>query len=149
MSVHSGKIIRGRGRASENYRVMIPEIAKDFPPVADCGQFGTINVLLDRTFEHNNADHWTPPITWRPVVGLDSPRTETFGFTKIKFEFGAQQYDAWIIRPEGHAWTYSCGGVEIIAATRIPGVSYGEACSFHLEHPPLHPRPALFGRSFG
>jgi hypothetical protein len=149
MSVYTGTIVQGQGHASENYKVMIPEIAKDFPSVADSGLFGTINVSLDRPFDHSNADHWTPQIAWSPVVGLESRRLEAFGFIKIKFEFLAQQYDAWIIRPEGHAWTYNGAGVEIIAATKIPGVSYGEVCSFHLDHRPSSPRPAWFGKAFG
>jgi hypothetical protein len=150
MSVYTGTIVAGQGDASANYKVMIPEIAKDFPLVADCGLFGTINVLLDSPFDNSNADHWTPQIVWRPVVGFqESVRPETFGFIRIKFEFDAQLYDAWIIRPEGHCWTYNGLGVEVIAATQIPGVAYGKACSFRLDHTPSSPRPASFGKLFG
>jgi hypothetical protein len=144
MRVYSGRIVRGHGHARENYKVMIPEIAKDFPSVADCGLFGTINVRLDRTFDHSSADHWTPRIAWWPVVGLPGPRVEAFGFIKIEFQFCAQQYDAWIIRPQGHPWTYDGAGVKIITDKKIPGVSYGDACSLHLDHDPSGPRPYWF-----
>jgi hypothetical protein len=106
MSVYTGIIVKGMGLASENCRVLIAEIAKDFPAVAGCGLFGTINVRLDRPFDPRHADHWTPQIPWRPVVGLEKDRMEAFGLIKVKLDYRDQKYDAWIILPEGHAWTY-------------------------------------------
>jgi hypothetical protein len=146
-SGYRGRIISGEGYASQNYKVMIAEIAKEFPAVGHFGQHGTINVRLETAIETSQADHWTKPVTWNPVAGLTSPRIEGFGFTKIKFKC-LGLYDAWMIFPEGHDWTYSGEGVEVIAAY-IHGVKPGLSCSIHLDHWPLVPRPAWFGEHYG
>jgi len=129
--------------------VLIPKIAEHYPAVANCGQYGTINVRLDELFDNAHADHWTSRTTWHPVAGLENTRCEVFGFIKIKFEApNGQLFDAWIILPEGHFWTYDRKGVEIIADVCIPGIEYGHRCAFHLDHTPSIPRPADLGAQY-
>jgi hypothetical protein len=142
----------GQGLARQNYTVMIPEIAKDFPVVKDCGKHGTINVRrLNPPLRKSFADHWTPRITWHPIAGrneIGEARREIFGFIKIKFEYplGGQAYDAWVILPEGHRASYSeNAGVEIISETLIPDVRRGAACAIYIDHKPSVPRPHNFG----
>src|SRR5215470_3729638 len=108
LSIHVGTIVRGKGHALKNYRVLIPKIAENYPAVSHCGLFGTINVRLDRPIDNRHADHWTPQITWSPVAAASGRgRLEAFGFIKIQFEYRPGQIsDAWIILPEGHPWTY-------------------------------------------
>ncbi len=151
MGIHKGTIVRGQGHAQQNYKVMIPKIAEHYPAVSKCDQFGTINVCLDEPLDNSHADYWTPPILWSPVTGLEKNRLEAFGFIKIKFEYpcGVQKYDAWIILPEGHPWTYDSGGAEIIADVRIPGIEYGKRCALHLDHNPSSPRPDRLGERYG
>jgi hypothetical protein len=150
MAIYTGVIERGQGYASKNYKNMTAEIAKYFPEVSECGQFGTINVYLDSPFDNPNADHWTPRITWRPVVGFDrGPRLEVFGFIKIKLEINDQLFDGWIIRSEGHSWTYDGIGFEIIAAKKIPGVEHGTRCAIHIDHVPKAGRPDGLGWAYG
>ncbi len=148
VGIHTGTIVQGWGLASKNYRVMIPEIAKCFPPVANCGLFGTINIDLDQPAIHHYADYWTPRIIWHPVKGLQQTRVESFGFIRVKFEYRRQKYDAWIILVEWHDWTNNGKGVEIIADRRIPDISYQERCSIHIDHRPLVPRPAWLRKSW-
>lgn len=144
-SRHTGTIIRGAGHAHKNYRVMIPKIAEHYAPVAKCDQFGTINVQLDEPLDNSRADYWTPRVRWYPVSGLGAVRLESFGFIKIKLEFpiGGQQYDAWAILPEGHPWTYTGRGVEIIADARVPGIDCGKQCAVVLDHAPSSRRPKM------
>lgn len=146
-----GTTLKGEGHAHVNYEVMIPQAALHFPDVAKCDRFGTINVLLDHAFDKRYADCWTPQVTWRPKTGLGSTRLEAFGFIKIKFEFpiDKDEYDAWIIFPEGHPFSYGGRGIEIIAEMRIPGVLPKVVCAISLDHIPSVPRPSWFGEIYG
>lgn len=142
---HSG----GQGFARQNYKVMIPEIAKEFPSVKNCGNYGTINVdRLNPPLRKSFADFWTARIRWEPVAGdLGHVRHEKFGLIKIRFEcLPSLQYDAWIVLPEGHSYSYNeNGGVEIVSETLIPEVNRGAACALYIDHKPEIPRPDDFG----
>ena len=60
-------IIPGQGNAARNHRLLIPRIAARFPEVANCSQYGTINVQLDQSLDRSCADFWTPHIAWIPA----------------------------------------------------------------------------------
>ena len=151
-SQFTGRIIPGTGFAHINHRALIPRLAEHYPPIANCSQFGTINVRLDQRPIKNVADHWTPQIRWRPswLKSGDPDRIEAFGFTNIKLEcpIGDQTYDAWIIYPEGAPVTYSRFEVEVIAGVFVEGVQPGASCAIHLDVRPLIRRPPWFGKSF-
>ena len=55
----TGKIIRGEGNAGKNNSVLIPLLAVHFPEIANCSQFGTINVQLHQPLDKSRADVWT------------------------------------------------------------------------------------------
>ena len=152
VSKHTGTITQGSGNARKHYRITIPKIAEYCSAVANCGQFGTINVELDEPLDNSRADYWTPEIAWNPVpgTGLEENRVEAFGLTKIKFEYplGGEAYDAWIVLPEGHTWTYNGEGVEVIADVDIPGIAYGRRCALHLDHTPSSPPPSWLGKRY-
>jgi hypothetical protein len=147
-------IVPGQGNAARNHRLLIPRIAAHFPEVANCGQFGTINVQLDQSFDRSHADFWTPHIAWIPALlpGADrSHRLEAFGFIKITFEcpLSGPRYGAWIILPEGSDLTYSDDRAEIIAAVFISGVAYGTPCAIHIDRVPTIAAPSWFGEIYG
>jgi hypothetical protein len=154
----TGTIRRGQGYASTNYPIMIAAAALHCPAVANCGKYGTINVVLDQPLDKSHADCWTPRIGWRPVVWGGQPyqgedRPEEFGFIKIKFEYplDGQSYDAWIILPSGHGASYfDAFLVEIIAAELVGGsrVAYESRCAIHLDHAPSIKRPSSFGDNY-
>jgi hypothetical protein len=142
----------GDGLAYENYKVIIPEIAKEFPAVQNCGRHGTINVdSLNPPLRKSFADYWTSRIRWEPVAGketIGSVRHEKYGLIKIQFGYplGSDRYDAWIIMPEGHDYPYDEDkGVEIIAEPKIPNLRRGTACAIYFDHKPQTPRPSDFG----
>jgi len=145
----------GEGKACVNYEVMIPAVAVHFPDVANCDKYGTINVIeLNPPLRKSHADFWTPQTTWAPVIGteiLGKNRPEAFGFIKIKFEcpIGGPTYEAWIILPEGHGYSYRDDGVEIIASVWVPGAKRGEFCAIHVDHTLSVERPDWFGRRYG
>jgi hypothetical protein len=93
------------------------------------------------------ADYWTTRIRWEAVVGDLGIRHEKYGLIKIRFECPpAEQYDAWIVMPEGHGYSYNeNGGVEIVSETFIPEVRPGAACAIYIDHKPTEPRPGDFG----
>jgi hypothetical protein len=141
----------GQGFARENYKVIIPEIAKEFPAVQNCGKHGTINVdSLKPPLRKSFADYWTFGIEWEPVAGkatIGSVRHEKYGLIKIQFEYplGGDRYDAWAIMPEGHGWSYDeNGGVEIIAEPKICDLQRDTACAIYIDHKPQKPRPNDF-----
>jgi hypothetical protein len=147
-------IIAGQGNAAGNHRLLIPRIAARFPEVANCSQFGTINVHLDEALDRSRADFWTPHIAWIPAAlpGADrAHRLEAFGFIRIEFEYplGGRQYPAWIMLPEGSDLTYSDDRVEIVAGVFIEGVAYGQRCAIHIDHLPAVAAPSWFGHIYG
>jgi hypothetical protein len=147
-------IIPGQGSAAANHRRLIPRIAKRFPEVAKCSEFGTINVQLDRPLGRSHADFWTPHIAWIPVhlSGADrAQRLEAFGFIRIALEcpLGGARYAAWIILPEGADLTYCNDRAEIIAGEFIAGVAYGVRCAVHIDHKPAIAAPSWFGEIYG
>jgi hypothetical protein len=140
----------GEGKAHVNYKAMIPVAALHCPEIASCDKYGTINVeQLAPPLRKSHADCWTPQVIWEPIVdaeNLGRKRPEAFGFIKIGFEcpLGTPLYDAWIIMPSGHGYSYEDTGVEIIASMWIPGANPGVPCAIHLDHKPLKERPAIF-----
>ena len=154
----TGRTTRGEGRAHINYPVMIAVAATHCPEIADCGQYGTINVKLDQDIDKGLADCWTPRTTWRSVYlggnkSEPQDRIEEFGFTRIKFEYPLEGnfYDAWIIMPSGHeASYYDARLVEIIAAALIGDspIQPCNRCAIHLEDSPQIQRPQSFGSNW-
>jgi len=147
-------IIAGQGNAAGNHRLLIPRIAARFPEVANCSQFGTVNVELDQALDRSRADFWTPHIAWIPAAlpGADrAHRLEAFGFIRIEFEcpLGGPQYPAWIMLPEGSDLTYSDDRAEIVAGVFIEGVAYGQRCAIHIDHLPAVAAPSWFGHIYG
>jgi hypothetical protein len=147
-------IIRGQGNAAANHRVLIPRIAARFPNVAKYGEFGTINVRLDKPLDRSRADFWTPHIPWIPaqMPGAErAHRLEAFGFIRITFEcpLTGPKYVAWIMLPEGSDLTYCEDGAEVIAGVFIPGVAYGARCAIHIDHDLALPAPLWFGEIYG
>jgi hypothetical protein len=147
-------IIAGQGNAAGNHRLLIPRIAARFPEVANCSQFGTVNVHLDRALDRLRADFWTPHIAWIPAAlpGADRDhRLEAFGFIKIEFKcpLGGQQHRAWIMLPEGSDLTYSQDKAEIISDVFIEGVAYGQRCAIYIDHVPAVAAPSWFGHIYG
>jgi hypothetical protein len=142
----------GEGFAGENYKVIIPEIAKEFPAVQNCGNHRTINVdCLRPPLRKSFADYWTSRIRWEPVAGketIGSVRHEKYGIIKIQFEhpLGGNRYAAWIIMPEGHGSPYDENeGVEIVAEPKIPDLGRATACAIYIDHKPEAQRPNDFG----
>ena len=139
----------GQGFARENYKKAIgPAIIKEFSALQNCWNHGTINVdFLDPPLRKSFANYWTTRIRWEAVVGDLGIRHEKFGLIKIRFECPpAGQYDAWIVMPEGHGYSYNeNGGVEIVSETCIPEVRRGAACAIYIDHKPTEPRPGDFG----
>ena len=154
----AGTIRQGQGNASINYANMISAVAQRFPAVANCGQFGTINVRLDERLEKGHADFWTPRTVWRRPASVGAPllvdeRQEEFGFIQAKFEYPLNDRlsGVWIILPSGHQATYADPFfVELIAAELIGGcrVEYGSRCAIHLSHIPAKERPSSFGDNY-
>jgi CTP-dependent riboflavin kinase len=148
----TGRIIRGEGNAGGNNSVLIPLIAAHFPDIANCSQFGTINVQLDQPLDRSRADVWTRRLIWNPIqLALKEPRIETFGFIKIKFEcpLRGPSYDCWIILPEGSRLTYCNDKVEIIADVFVQGAKYGADCAIDINHTPSIAAPPSFGALYG
>ena len=147
----TGKVIPGAGDASRNHVVLIPLLATHFPEIANCRQFGTINVQLDQglDLDKSRADVWTRRLIWNPV--WMERRVEAFGFIKIRFEcpVNGPAYDCWIIIPEGSRLTYRDDKVEIIADVFVEGVEYGADCAIDIDHTPSIPVPPSFGVLFG
>jgi hypothetical protein len=142
----------GQGFARPNYKVIIPEIANEFPGVQNCGNHGTINVdCLRPPLRKSFADYWTSRIRWEPVAGketLGNVRHERYGIINIEFEYplGGNRYDAWIIMPEGHGYSYDENeGVEIVAEPKIPNLERATACAINIDHRPQIQRPNDFG----
>jgi hypothetical protein len=131
--------------------VVMPQAALHCPGVAGYDKFGTINIELNQAIEKSRADCWTPKITWDPLTLNQPHRREAFGFTRIRFEFplDAEAYEAWIVFPESHPFSYGGNGVEVIAAVRIPGMERGKVCAIQFDHVPLEPRPPWFGELYG
>jgi hypothetical protein len=147
-------IIPGQGNAARNHRLLIPRIAARFPEVANCSQYGTINVQLDQSLDRSCADFWTPHIAWIPAYmpGAErAHRLEAFGFIKIAFEcpLGGQAYAAWIMLPEGSDLTYLHDRAEIITDVFVGGVAYGTRCAIHIDHIPAIAAPSWFGEMYG
>jgi hypothetical protein len=148
----TGQIIRGERNAQSNNAVLIPILAKHFPEIAKCSQFGTINVQLSQPLDRSHADVWTPRVIWNPIqMALKERRIEAFGFIKIKFEcpLNGPAHDCWIILPEGSKLTYREDRVEIIAGNFIQAVEYGAACAIDIDHSPATPAPRSFGTLYG
>ena len=148
----TGKIIRGDGNAGKNNSVLIPLLAVHFPEIANCSQFGTINVQLHQPLDKSRADVWTRQVIWNPVqLLLKERRIEGFGFTKIKFEcpLRGPAYDCWIILPEGSRLTYCDDKVEIIADVFVHGVEYGVDCAIDINHTPSIAALPSFGVLYG
>jgi hypothetical protein len=93
------KLKGGKGLAKLNYKVIIPEIAKEFPAFQNCGNRGTINVdFLKPPLRKSFADYWTSRIRWKPVAGnIGTVREEKYGLIKIQFGYplDANRYDTW------------------------------------------------------
>jgi hypothetical protein len=147
-------IVPGQGNAAANHRRLIPRIAKHFPEVSWCSEFGTINVQLDRPLDRSHADFWTPHIPWIPAYlsGADrAQRLEAFGFIRVALEcpLGGARYAAWIILPEGADLTYCSDRAEIIAGELIADVANGARCAVHIDHKPAIAAPAWFGEIYG
>jgi len=147
-------IVPGQGDAARNNRLLIPRIATRFPEIANCDQFGTINVLLDQPLDRSRADFWTPHIAWVPanMPGAErSHRLEAFGFIRIAFEcpLGDAPRTAWIMLAEGSGLTYCNERAEIVADRFIDGVAYGITCAVHIDHIPEQPAPSWFGEIYG
>jgi hypothetical protein len=146
-----GTTISGEGHAHANYPRMIAAAAVHCPEVADCGQYGTINIRLDRGIDKGQADCWTPRTVWKPVHGLNfEDRVEEFGFTRIQFEYPLDRplYEAWIIMPSGHLATYiDAFLIEIIAAALVGGSNMkpNKRCAIRIEDRLRTPRPQSFG----
>ncbi len=150
----TGTIIPGEGNAARNHSKLIPRVAVHFPEVANCNQFGTVNVSLDHSLDRSHADFWTPHIAWIPAYLSSAERghrLEAFGFIKIAFEcpLGEPRYTAWIILPEGSELTYSHDRAEIIVGVFVAGVKYGAHCAIHIDHTPAIAAPSWFGHTFG
>jgi CTP-dependent riboflavin kinase len=148
----TGKIIRGEGNAGKNNSVLIPLLVAHFPEIANCSQFGTINIQLDQPLDRSRADVWTRRVVWNPVqLLLKERRIEAFGFIKIKFEcpLRGPAYDCWIILPEGSGLTYCDDKVEIVADVFIQGVEYGVDCAIDIDHVPSITAPSSFGALYG
>ena len=146
----TGKVIRGEGNAGRNHFILIPLLAAHFPEIANCRQFGTINVQLDQPLDKSRADVWTRRLIWEPVQ-LPERRIEAFGFIKIRFEcpLKGPAYDCWIILPEGSRLTYRDDKVEIIADVFVHGVEYGVDCAIDIDHTPSIAVPPSFGALYG
>jgi hypothetical protein len=146
----SGRVIRGEGDASKNHKILIPQLAQHFPEIANCGQFGTINVALEAPFFKRLADHWTPRVTWRPCwLGPGDPDChEAFGFLRIRFACpaGGRMHNAWIIVPEWCVMSYEDFRVEVIADELLSGVAVGCGCAVELDEWPTNMRPEWFGK---
>ena len=148
----TGKIFRGDGDAGRNHPVLVPLLAPHFPEIANCSQFGTINVQLERPLDRSHADVWTRRVIWHPVqLRAKERRIEAFGFIKIRLEcpLGGPTYDCWIILPEGSRLTYLDDKIEIIADVFVQGAAYGVACAIEIKHAPSIPAPPSFGLLFG
>jgi CTP-dependent riboflavin kinase len=146
----TGTISHGEGSAERNHSVLIPLLARHVPEIANCSQFGTINVHLDQALDKSRADVWTRRIIWQPVQRSER-RIEAFGFVKIKFEcpLNGPAYDCWIILPEGSKLTYRNDEVEIIADILIESVGYGNSCAINIDHNPSNAAPPSFGLLYG
>src|SRR5262249_53729981 len=135
----TGKVVRGEGNASRNHSVLIPLLAAEVPEIANCRQFGTINVQLDQgmSLDKSRADVWTRRLIWNPV-GRTERRIEAFGFIKIVLECptNGPAYACWIILPEGARLTYRDDRLEIIAGVLVEGLEYGAGCAIELDHAP-------------
>jgi hypothetical protein len=150
----TGTIMPGQGNAARNHRALIPRVAARFPEVANCSQFGTINVFLDEPLDRSRADFWTPQVAWIPAflpAAESAYRLEAFGFIRIEFEcpIGGPAYTAWIILPEGSDLTYAGDRAEIIADVFVPAVAYGTRCAIRIDHIPAIEPPSWFGETYG
>ena len=148
----TGTVIRGEGNASRNHSVLIPLLANHVPEIANCSQFGTINIQLDKPLNKTRADVWTPRIIWRPVHLTElSGRIEIFGFIKVRLEcpLNGPLYNAWIMLPEGSSLTYRNDQTEIIVDAFVQGATYGASCAVHFDHAPPVVAPRSFGVIYG
>lgn len=149
MPVYCGTVERGRGHAHQHYGLLIDRVATMFGEVKS-HIYGTINVRLDNPMERILcADHWTPRMLWcpDPATGMGSIRKEAFGFVAIDFGISSSSktYKGWIVLPEGHRWSHTGIGVEIITDQLIPDIRYSHRCTFSINHRPSMTRPAWFG----
>jgi hypothetical protein len=153
----AGITCKGQGDASVNYARQIAAAAVHCPEVAECGQYGTINVQLDHPIDKGKADCWTPVVSWKPVRFGNTPQTnfrdEEFGFTAINLEYplDGPLYPAFMIFPSGHLATYCNGSyVEIIASQLIGGnlIGPGNLCAIYIDHDPAVERPLSFGANW-
>jgi hypothetical protein len=147
-------IVPGQGNATANHRHLIPRIARSFPEVVKCSEFGTINVTLDQPLDRRRTDFWTPQIAWIPVAmpGAEHVhRLEAFGFIRIGFEcpLGRAPYNGWIILPEGSELTYRENRAEIIVGEFVAGVAYGARCAIQIDHITAIAAPPWFGEMYG
>jgi hypothetical protein len=101
---------------------------RDFFPVIDECQIGTINVQLNHALDVRIPDVVTPPIAWQ----AGSNAGERFAFTKIEFEFSKSRYEAWIYGAEFSYHRFNYNLVEVVARP-IEGISSGRECVLHLE----------------
>ena len=83
----------GGGCATGNLAIQLPEIAKEFPEIAQC-HLGTINLELEYPLLVITPDHRTQPIRW---LGSTS-QGEIFDLLRIKIEAptGAEPEAAWL-----------------------------------------------------
>jgi hypothetical protein len=142
-----GTVVKGSQTGHINYKDVVPRAAKNYPAIATY-TVGTINVKLDQRLQERGADFWTSKdFTWKPDprTGFSEVnRREGFGFIQTKFEFGSQIYDGWAVLPQGHPWSYTGEGIEILADREIQGVEYDKRCAIHFDQPPKVPRPVWF-----
>lgn len=148
----TGKVIRGEGNANKNHFVLMPLLAAQIPEIANCSQFGTINVQLDQgmSLDKSRADVWTRRIIWSPI-GRTERRIEAFGFINIRLECppNGPAHACWIILPEGSKLTYRDDKAEIIADILVEGLEYGADCAIDIDHTPSSPAPPSFGALYG
>lgn len=81
------------GAATQNLRVQIPLIEREFSEIQGC-YCGTINLRLPRNLIIAEPDYRTTPIPWHP----EHAPGEVFDFLRIKLEAPEEreQVDAWI-----------------------------------------------------
>ena len=123
----SGNIVRGLGAATNLIGLQKPRL-RDFFPVIDECQTGTINVQLNHALDVRMPDVVTPPIAWQ----AGSNAGERFAFTKIEFEFLQSRHEAWIYGAEFSYHRFNYNLVEVVARP-IEGISPGRECVLDLE----------------
>lgn len=140
---------KGTGTASNNLKIQLPLIAKEFPEVGDC-HFGTVNVLLDSPLFVVAPDHRTLSIPWN---SKDHPNGEVFDLLRISIEIpkGSTALKGWLYIAHGSPHRATPNVHEVIVPF-IQNFSPGMRCKLVINRkfattPPFHPgymRPGIY-----